>query len=91
MSTTSRTTRLERIGVCYRWAWCWRGFWRGWWKEAKGAGLMVWMGALGLAGAIVQAGFVIVFPAWRLLIEPLKVGLRINERAAENIRKVLDK
>ena len=83
--------RLERLVICYRWAWSWLGFWRGWWNEAKGAVLMAWMGIVGLVGATIQAAFVIVFPVWRLLIEPLKVGLTLNERGATNLRKILDR
>ena len=41
--------------------------------------------------AFVQLAFVIVFPVWWLLIEPLKVGLTLTELGAKNLRKVLER
>lgn len=84
-------SRLQRIVICFRWAWSWLGFWRGWWNEAKGVGLMAWMGLVGFVGAFMQLALVIVFPVWRLLIEPLKVGLTLTERQVANLRKILDR
>ena len=80
--------RMRVIALCYGWAWCWSGFWNGWRNEAKGVLAMVWMALLGFVGALIQTAYVVIYPVWRLLIEPLKAGLTLNERQAENLRKV---
>ena len=86
---TAAGGRMQALVICYRWAWSWLGFWRGWWNETKGAGRMAWIGLVVFVGALMQLAFVIVFPVWRLLIEPLKVGLTLTDREATNLRKIL--
>lgn len=81
--------RVERLVICFRYAWCWLGFWRGWYHEAKGVPMLAWLGLVGVVAAAIQIVSVVFFPVWRLLVEPIKVGLTCTATQAENLKRIL--
>ena len=82
-------TRRERIVVCFRYAWCWEGFWHGWWHRIEGAVICFWVGLVSVIAMVLQVVSLFCFPVWRLLIEPLKIGMTCTATQAKNLRKIL--
>jgi len=80
---------VERIVICLRWAWCWQGFWRGWWNEVKGLALIAWHAAVAITGIFIQIFSIVFFPLWRLLIEPVSHGVKLNDKGAGNLEKII--
>lgn len=89
-SDAAKRSVFDHVVICFRWAWCWKGFWNGWYKEVKGVPLLAWMGLIGVIAAIMQIVITLVYPLWRLLIEPIKVSINIDSKTAENIEKIIE-
>ena len=81
-------TIVERVFICFRYAWCWSGFWRGWWNTLVTTFACLWLGLAAVFAVLLQVVSFCGFPVWRLLIEPIKIGLTCTDTQAKNLKNI---
>jgi len=82
--------KLKRIAVCFKWSWHWTGFWRGWWHKTLTLATLAWVLTYTLLSLLITLCEFIFYPAFRLFIEPVLFGLKIDNRQAERMNKVIN-
>lgn len=70
---------LERLSFTLYWAWSWKRFWKGWKMESSFTISI-------LIGALVQVLKAIVYPVWRLFIDPFLAANQITDEALKMLK-----
>ena len=52
---------------------------------------MLWMGFVGFFGGAAPICFVVVYPVWKLVIDPTLAAVRMDNKTLENIKRIVDR